>query len=402
MRREDIFRVLKKDAYHFLHVAYLAPFVLMSPAGLLAQTTITGQASAAFVKSNNGPSQYAFNNGRGTFTWRTDVFVDALLSENITLLGNFRMLQDEIPHVDLLSLRFADIGSSGVTAEAGEIELPFGSLSIRRFPKTNPFLSLPLIYEHLTTLRSSDYELWVLDSRHTIAGNGVRVLDQGLYDLGFKLSASASIFDFTVALTNGMVSATSGYYPGGLNAHGGFGKTFRIAATPMIGLTVGASYAFGPFLKDISYFGASYLHFDPEEYSEQSLGADVEFSYDHFVFYGQIIHNIWKFKEIHGSDLLTTGYSAEGSYTVFPRFSVAARIGGVFFNSINTTVIQTNYTPGLYSGKWDNDVFRFEGALGYRLTREALVKAVYQWNETLGVAHDPVDNVIGFQTVLSF
>ena len=391
-----------KTGVRQISVLMTAVLGMVLAANLPAQVKVSGQASSAFIKSNDGRSQYAYNGGRGTFAWRADIFVDALLSENISVLSNFRMHQDEVPHIDLLALRFSDIGSTGITCELGEIELPFGNLGNRRFPRTNPFLSLPLMHEHLTTIRSSDYELWVLDSRYTAAGNGIHVLDQGLYDLGVKASYSADIFDFSVALTNGMVSATSGYYQGGLNGHSGFGTTFRVAATPVIGLTLGLSYATGPFLKELSYYSPLYYHLDPQDYTEESFGGDIDFAYGHFTLYGEAVHNVWKFKEIHGSNLLTTGYSLEGSYTIFPRFSLSARVGGLLFNSVTTTVIQSNYAPGVYSGRWDNDVMRYEGAAGYRLTREALIKVVYQWNRTLGIAGDPVDNVIAVQTVVSF
>jgi len=313
------------------------------------------------------------------------------------------MLQDEIVHIDLLALRIADIASTPFTLEVGEIEMPFGNLGARRFPKSNPFLTLPLMHEHLTTLRSSDYQLWLLDSRYTSAGNGVHILDQGLYDLGAKVYTSAGMFDFYAAVTNGMISATSGYYQGGLNSHHGFGKTFRIAMTPAIGLTVGVSYAFGPFMHDAAYYGMTvYPNYDPTEYAQRIVGGDIDFSFEHFSLYGQVIYNVWKFGEIYGSDLQATGYSIEGSYTIAPRFSVAARAGGLLFNSVNATAIQNNYASGLYEVNWDNDVFRLEGALGYRLTREVVFKIVYQWNKTMNVADDPPDNLIGVQTVASF
>ncbi|HEV8538728.1 MAG TPA: hypothetical protein VGR15_07370 [Bacteroidota bacterium] len=368
-----------------------------------AQLKVSGQASTAFVRSGRGPSQYVYNEGRETFDWRLDIFADALLSENITLLSNFRMLQDEIPHIDLIALRISDVASTGITAEVGEIDIPFGNLGQRRFPKTNPFLGLPLIREHRTTLRSSDYELWLADSRYTSAGNGVRILDQGLYDLGIKAGASAGAFDFYAAITNGMLSAASGYYQGGLNAHHGFGKTFRIAMTPVIGLTVGASYAFGPFMSDAAYYGyPATTYRDPAEHLQQIIGGDVDFSYEHFTFYGELAHNVWNLADSYGSDLSVTGYSLEGSYTFAPRFSVAARVGVLRFSTITTTLVQRDSLPALYTGGWDNDHVRLEGALGYRFTREVAFKIVYELNEEVSLASDPADNVFAVQVVATF
>jgi hypothetical protein len=378
-------------------LACLGAFLAAAPAA--AQLNVTGQASAAYVQSGDGPSQYAYNNGRGTFTWRGDVFADAILSDNISFMSNIRMLQDEVLHVDLLALRFSGIASTPVNAEAGEIDIPFGNLGVRRFPKTNPFLNLPLIYEHLTSLRSSNYMLWVADSRFTAAGDGIHILDGGLYDLGAKVYATFGMFDFFFAVTNGMESATSGYYQGGLNTNRGVGKTFRVAMTPSIGLTLGLSYAFGPFMSEGTYYGVTY---DPLEYQQRIAGADLEFSSGHFSCYGEFVFNTWALADIYGSDLQAAGYTFEAAYTVVPRLSVAARAGGLSFNSISAVLRQSNYIPGPYDGPWDHDQFRLEGSIGYRVSREVLLKAVGVLNRTLGVASDPPDNVIGIQTVASF
>ena len=199
---------------------------------LTAQIQVSGQASAGFLKANDGESQYAFNDGKGTFVWRLDLFGDAIVTDNITFLSNFRILQDQVPHIDLLAIRASDIGETGISLQAGQIDIPFGNLGEQRFPKQNPFFDLPLINEHITTLCESDYKVWTLNPEYQIAGNGVSLLDQGLYDLGVKAYGSIGILDYSVALINGMISTTGTYSPNGLDPHNGFGKVLRLAITP--------------------------------------------------------------------------------------------------------------------------------------------------------------------------
>jgi hypothetical protein len=146
-----------------------------------------------------------------------------------------------------------------------------------------------------------------------------------------------------------------------------------------------------------TYGSAIYPIRDPAEYPQNIIGGDLDFSYEHFSCYGQVVYNVWNLVDAYGSDLKAMGYSFEGAYTVAPRFSIAARAGGLVFNSITATVVQ-----GTYTGKWDNDVFRLEGGLGYRVSREVMFKIVYQWNTTMGAAPDPPDNVFGLQAVASF
>ena len=99
-----------------------------------------------------------------------DLFADAAISDHIFFLSNVRMVQDQIVHVDLFSVKFTDLSPADFNIEAGEIDLPFGNLGERRFPRTNPFYTLPLLHEHLTSLRSSNYGLFTYDSRYTSAG----------------------------------------------------------------------------------------------------------------------------------------------------------------------------------------------------------------------------------------
>jgi hypothetical protein len=372
-----------------------------------AQLRLTGQASPAYIKSDDGYSQYITDAGRATFAWRLDLFADAAISDNVFFLSNLRIVQDQIFHIDLLALKLTDIAGTGVNVEAGEIDLPFGSLGERRFPKNNPFYRLPLLHEHLTTLRSSNYQLWIPDARYTRAGDGIRLVDQGLYDVGAKLYGGVGIFDYWVAVINGMVSATSTYSTNyglsGLNSKKGLGTIIRIAATPMTGLTIGSSYATGAFLDEYGgtdVYGTAYHSSDIRQHA---LEADVDFSIEHLRLYAEGIYNVWTFTDLLGSDLTALGYSIEGEYTVVPRVTVAARAGELFFNTIDALI------PGLYgagpyaySGRWDHNVLRIEGALGYRVERAVLVKAVYESNTALGVTEDPPDNTLVIQAVVSF
>ncbi len=369
-----------------------------------AQLRVTGQASSAYVHSESGYSQYVVNDGRGTFEWQLDLFADAVIAEHFLFMSNYRITQDQNLRVERFSLRMTDIASTGITVEGGEIELPFGNLGERRFPRTNPFFSLPLTHEHRTSLRSSNYALWPRDARFTIQGDGFRLMDEGLYDIGVKVYGSIGIVDYAAALVNGMVGATSTYsteYQGtGLNSTGGFGKIVRLAITPFTGLTVAGSYAYGPFLRQGTYTYTGTV--DPSNQIQKIAEGDVDFSIDHFSLYGECFSNIWTVGSLVGSDLKAAGYSIEAKYTPLPRLSIAARAGGIFFNDVDVLVSPDGFSYQTFNGPWDHDVTRYEAALGYRLDREALVKLVYEWNVTLHVQNDPHDTMLAVQGVLSF
>lgn len=382
----------------------LTAALLLFGAGLArgyAQMHFGGQASAAWISSQPGPSQYSFNGGRSSFAWRGDLFLDAELSDNVLFLSSFRMEQDRKLYADLFVLRVTDVLDLPLNIEAGETEIPFGNLGERRYPKTNPFLSLPLGREHYTTMRSADYEIYTTDPRYSAAGNNIRLLDGGLYDLGVKAFGTIGIVDYAFAVTNGMLSSSGAYASDGLNGSKGIGKIARLSVTPMIGLTIGASWAQGPFLNENRIAPAGYAYpnyYDPMAYQQHTVGGDIDFSYGHFAFYGETFFNRWDFAGEYGSDLDAFGYSAEARYALLPRLSAGLRVGELRFNKISRTALGVPVDPL----PWDHDVMRVETALGYRVSREMLLKAVYVWNRTFGLPSDPRDDSVGIQSVVSF
>jgi len=206
-------------------------------------------------------------------------------------------------------------------------------------------------------------------------------------------------------VTNGSASSSGSYSPDGLNPNHGFGKSIRVAITPMIGMTLGISYARGPFIHGASgsYYGTSYAGgHDPAEYAQEIVGLDLDYSFGHFSFYGEGFLNRWKFADEYGSALDAAGFSAEARFVPVPRISLAARFGGLFFNDIAPDGSVTGSSPGIIAGPWDRDVVRLEGAFGYRISRSVLIKAVYQHVNTVGVGNDPADDTIALEIVAGF
>jgi len=383
-------------------VACLMLALSTSPA--TGQVNVSGQASAAIVNSGDAATQYAVNGGRPTFAWRADLFFDAEIVEDIVFLSNVRMTQAQRLYVDLFALRFTGFAGPYLNAEAGLIDVPFGNLGDRRFPKTNPFLSLPFGREHLTSLRSENYELWMSDGSYTAAGDGVPVIDGALYDAGVKLYGTAGILDYAVAVINGSISATGSYAQGGYNDNAGLGLSARIALTPATGLTIGLSAAGGQFMSEnaVAYYGGVATGgLDPADHVQKIAALDFEYAYGHFTMYAEGFFNRWEFSDVYGTDLDAAGFSAELRYVPAARYTLAARVGTIAFNELPGTG-DPGYAGTIPGATWDHNVLRLEGAAGYRFTREVLLKAVYQHVTTYGLPSDPWDDSAALQIVASF
>lgn len=384
--------------------AVLLAIGLLAAAPARGQVNVSGQASALLISSADANTQYAVNGGRPSFGWRADLFFDAEIVEDIVFLSNVRMTQDQELHVDLFAIRFTGLAGPALNAEAGLIDVPFGNLGERRFPKTNPFISLPFGREHLTSLRSTDYELWMSDGRYSAAGNGVRLIDGALYDAGVKLFGTVGVLDYAVAVINGSISATGSYAPGGFNDNGTFGLSGRLAVTPATGLTIGISAARGAFMSEdaTSYYGGTVTGgHDPAEHLQQIAGLDLEYGYGHFTLYAEGFFNRWEFSGEYGTDLDALGASAELRYVPAARFSLATRVGGIVFNKLPAAG-DPGYASTIPGQAWDHNVMRVEAAAGYRVSREVLLKAVYQHVTTYGLPADPADDSGAIQVVASF
>jgi hypothetical protein len=367
-----------------------------------AQVQVSGQATGGYQKAwADDLSQYVVNGGLGTFFSRLDGFADASLSADISFHSAVRIQQDGAFHIDQMFLEVRNITAAGLTLRAGEIDLPMGDMGERRYPMKNPFLHLPFMNEHLTNVRISDNQLWPFDAKATSAGNGVRLLDQGLYDIGMSLSWSCGMLDITGAMMNGSVASSSTYSGSGLRQGTAPGAVARLSITPDPAVTVGVSASRGYLSSGSVSYGYS-TTVSGASFQADCIEGDVSFSIEHLTLQAQGLLSRWKFGDRYGTDFDATAYSCEASYAFLPRWSAAVRFGGVASKSISTVVIGPNYTPVAYDGRWDENAVRFEGALGYRFDRGVLFKLVYERTSTISSTPGVVVPLAAVQAVVAF
>ena len=362
----------------------------------IAQLTLSGQTAVHFLRSAPTESPRDVSYGRPTFGWRSDLFLDGAVTDNVAALANIRVTDDGNINLgnlfDYLAIRMTNLTPLALNIQAGKFDLPFGNLGERRFPRRNPLYGLPLIYEYNTSL--PDYIAYgVMTDAGLLAsrgkGTGMRLLDQGMYDVGGMLYGSFDVLDYAVALTNGTISSTS--YDGSGNTNNGFGTTARIAVTPMAGLTLGGAYAGGEYLAGSSL--PTRRPIDVDGYKQQALEVDLEFSRGHAVVSAEGVSSTWKVPMADRDiNLGVLGYYVEGKYTVLPRLYVALRANGLHFEKVEL---------GNAVQPWDYDVTEWEGGLGYFLDKDVLLKFVRRETRIRGGTF-PKDFLTVFQLVVAY
>ena len=362
--------------------------VLTLGAPVFSQVQLSGEASAFSLKSSRSQNQRVVNKGTATFGWRLDLFVDAKVTDNVFVLANTRSVEEDPMEVDYAAIRIVDFAGLGFNVQMGKFDMPFGNLAERRFPSRNFLYGLPLIYEYRMSLPNQvAARLDVLNGRGK--GLGMRLLDYGIYDLGAMLYGDVGPLHYAVAGSNGTISSAA-YHQ--LNQNDDFNKIVRLAYTPMMGLTVGASAAMGAYLADggkpLPRVETTSNHY------QQLIGeADIEFSRDRFILNGEGVYSQWTVPfENEDTKLSVIGYYAEAKYTWFPRFYTAARVGGLLFSRI---------TVGATDPRWDNNVFEVEAGIGYHLDRNTILKLVRRETRTPEVTGTR-DNLTVLQLAVSF
>jgi hypothetical protein len=350
-----------------------------------AQVELSGQTAAHFYKSAATNSPRAVNSGRPSFGWESILFLGASVTENIGAFISVRATEDERIYFDQLAIRLTDLTPLHLNVHVGKFDVPFGNLAERRYPRRNPLFGLPLIYGYRTAL--PEYvttESYLVSNRGT--GVGMRLLDQGLYDLGAMVSGSVGIVDYAFSVTNGTIS-TASY--GNTNSNSDIGKIIRLAVTPMTGLTLGGAYAWGAYLEE-SDPGSPH---NVNAYVQKAVEFDVAFSRGHFIFYGEGVYNTWPVPlQTRDEKLSVFGYYLEGKYTFLPRLYGALRVGGLRFGDAH---LESADQP------WDYSVTEWEGGLGYFLDRDVVVKLVRRETRIQG-GSKPKDNLTVLQLVVAY
>lgn len=153
----------------------------------------------------------------------------------------------------------------------------------------------------------------------------------------------------------------------------------RIAWQHDASLTFGLSFARGPYLNP------EVNTVDRGDFQHTMVGLDARYALGAWILSGEIIHSIY---DIPGSDdLASFNYYLQARYKAAPGLWLAARFGQTINNNIAT--------PSGEEVEWSPDLWRAEGAVGYRITPDLLLKGQYTFTHTSGRFIGPGEQALG-------
>jgi hypothetical protein len=294
----------------------------------------------------------------------------------LTLAGELRSEDLEHPTPYAAYARIQPWKTRAISIQAGLIPPTFGAFSRRVYGTGNPVIGYPLAYQYLTSLRTDAVPATADDVLRmrargwrssfpvgsTEAGPGVPLVSAFQWDTGIQAGWKTARIEVAAAVTTGTLSSP-------LVSDDNSGKQFagRVAVTPTVGLIVGASAARGAWLS---------RSVAPDSAPQQrSLGADVEYSRDHWIVRSEMVWTRWDLPAALGPSQTTAldalGTWVEGRYRVTPRIFFAARIDRLGFSELAGSALVL---------PWDAPVRRFEWGAGYYVQRNLVLRATAQQN----------------------
>jgi hypothetical protein len=184
----------------------------------------------------------------------------------------------------------------------------------------------------------------------------------GAYTIG-----STARFDWAAGVTLGSPGAPVD----GPDTNSGVALHGKLGFAPVAGLALHLSLARGAYLAEdvVPYLppGARL-----EDYAQSLVGGSVEWGFRKLTLHSELFWNHCE-TPLRSSGLASTSAYLEAVYKFLPGWYAAGRFDTVRFEAVETSTGRET---------WDQNTDRIELGVGYHVSRELMVKAVGQLNDT--------------------
>jgi hypothetical protein len=275
--------------------------------------------------------------------------------------------------------------------QVGRIPPVFGAFSRRAYGSADGVIGYPLAYQYLTSLRpdavpATSDDLLLMRARgwrsefpigSPDAAPGIPLVTAFQWDTGVQAQWASDRATLAAAITNGTLSV-----PRFDDDNDGKQVSARLSLRPTFGLVAGVSAARG------AWVSRRVLDALPDtsrqaSHTQTTVGADVEYSRDHWIVRAEAVWSEWRVPTPESVDAPSLPVSAlgafvEGRYRFSPRVFAAVRLDGLTFSAIRGSL------SGGRPTSWDAPVRRVEAAVGYYVQRNLVARLSVQHNQRDG------------------
>ena len=354
----------------------LSTLMLVAPSVLVGQIEVSGQLDLVGVTARD--SLKVNSNFRGDSPFnpvRLRLFAQSWITERIGIFGELLYDIDAAPRVNGAYIVVNELaGASWLNARVGLAPNLIGSFGLRStYFNSNPLIGVPLVWHYRTNLSNGGTTtVSSIGAASGEPGRGVPMLYDSCWNVQWELLGEVGDFEYSLGFTPGSLSnPVKSRFVAGSQA------LARLGYVGVTGLRLGLSAAHGPYLSEPAPSSDGDLPYpdDPATLDQTLLGGDMEYAQGRVAFHSEVFASRWETPLVPESLDALGGY-AELRFDIATGWYVAGRLGGLFFSDI-----LTDPDSGA-RGSWDDDTRRTELALGYRMSREVLVKLDWQRTTT--------------------
>ena len=353
---------------------------LFAPRAKAAEAQVSGLLDLVAAGKTEAASRNVTFRGPSPFDgYQVRIFVDGAVSDRLQVFTQLHFTEAVMSRAVLAYAMANPWEGKDLHFVAGLVPWLIGTYEARSYSDKNPLVGTPMLYQYHTSLRG-DQVAANADQLLSKAGRGYEgityepgaralpglpVIYGDWWDFGAGFLGSLRPLEFAVGYINGAPSIPSP------DRDDNEGKTLlgRIGLAPTAGTSFGVSGSYGPYLADVVQ------PFLPPgsgvgDYNQVLAMADLEWAASHLAIRAEGYRNTWETPNV--GDLRVDGFYAEAKYTLPAGFYVAGRYEIMRFSDIaDSTGVER---------PWDHDQTRIETGVGYRITRGAVAKAVFQRN----------------------
>jgi hypothetical protein len=331
--------------------------------------------------------------------YKASLFSDLFLGDHLLASLELRGDRGEAPEKGRVSgrveqawVRWTPWAGRNFHLQAGRFVHPFGAWPQRHDTWGDFFIRPPLPYEWRTMVcpglapRTNDgFIAWKYDPDR-FRPSGAPPVWGAPYNQGLQASGGAGFLTWRLAWLNSAPSSepfewNRDFGEPSIAGHVGFqiSPAFRF----------GFSYHRGPYMLHHSGTGSGspVTDWDSSEYDQILVGVDAEFSFDRTMLRAEAFHDTWQVPNVL-DDPVDVSWYLEARQRFGTGFSLAVRYGTIGFNALRRTRGEPE--------PWDWDTRRTEVSAGWRLGRNAELRAQAAWTRSEG-PEDPDDDLVALQ-----
>ena len=349
------------------------------------------------------PPGLLFSDDDWLFSPRLSLFLDLQLGPHFYSLTQVRFdrgfdpgsVPDGDVRLDEYLLRWTPWTDARLNLQAGKFATTFGEWVNRHDSWQNPFINAPSIYTSVLTI--TDHVAPPSAAGFVARKNVPDLKDKWLpaiwgpaYTSGASVFGLVDRFDYAFEFKNASISSRPYAWDATDVNWEHPTVSGRIGMRPTAAWKVGTSFSHGAYMlppAEPTLPAGTEL----SDFPQTTVGADVSYAWHRLQLWAEAMATRFDVPRVGDADSL--GYFVEAKYKLTTQLFGAVRWNQMFFNPVNV--------PGQGPQNWDQDQWRVDLALGWRLDRHLQAKIQYGYSHQQG-PHQQGEQMVAAQVTLKF